>query len=590
MPNNLRNLLLIFFTVLLITLPFINEPYHIDDHLFLYSANSILRNVLLPYHFSFLTLEESIKGGFVGFTNPPLNSYFIALIIRLFGETPIVLHSFFIISAMFAAFSLYLLSKLFVKNRLLVTCIAITTPVFMLQSHSLMPDIMLLGLWCQAVYFYINGLNKNNKTLLLISSVFISLALLTRYNGLLLIPLLFIYALLKKTAFVSYRLYLLIPLGVFLLWCLHNIFFYGRLHILTPVIVAQSFHMKLASVLPRMILYFIYTGSLMIFPVLFFALFLLKEKYNVKKHFAAVFILFILCAAYLLFCKDSIANIIFYSFTTSFCLLFFIWAIKGLQEFKDKNDAFYKNPDDLFLLIWIILLIIFHSALYFITPKFLVLLVPAVTFILFRLLERKYVNLIAYSKNIVLICFTLGFMVSESDYLQAVFDSKEFSQIIKYYSKRYGKKVWFTTDDRNWGRYIPQEFNAVYNNHNLKEGDLVLGTPFFYVKNLAKKKLWAVQRSFIYFKPPLLTIYDPLHNIHLYYDGNGKNLPYSLDFKECTEAIIWEIIPKPKSAWPKSNLHSPFVCYKCKKQFKKYFESDKGEYYCTSCYIKMKGF
>lgn len=576
--NNPLGLLLIFVIVLAITLPFIDQPIHIDDHLFLNSAISINKNFFLPYNFNFLTVEESIKGGFEGFTNPPLNSHFIAIIIRFFGTSPIVLHSFFILSAAFAAFSLYLLSKLFVKNTLLATFTAITTPVFMLQSHSLMPDIMLLGLWCQAIYFYIKGLDKNNKNLLYLSSIFTGLSLLTRYNSFMLIPLLFIYTLLKKDKLSVFRSYLLIPLLIFIFWCVHNIFFYGRAHILTPVIISQAFYMKFTAILPRVILHFIYIGSLLIYPVCFVFLFLFKNYRCVKKYFISLIILIILSAIYLFFFKDLIIDIAFYSFTTSLCVLFFIWLITNLQELKNNTDYFYKHNDDLFLLCWITLLIIFHSCVYFISPKFLVLLIPPVTFLLFRLLERKYINLIPYSKNIILICFTFGFLICESDYLQSVFDSKEFCRIIKYYSQQFKKTVWFTTDDRNWGSAIPYEFNAVYNKHDFKEGDLILGTPYFYKANFDRKELAGVEKDFIYYKSPLFNVVDSVHNIYLYYDGFGKNLPYSISSIKFTAAIIWEIRHKPKIP----------PCYICKKSLRIYFLADNGNYYCLSCYSKIK--
>ncbi len=568
---------MIFFIVLAITLPFISQPIHIDDHLFLNSADSINKNFLLPYNFHFLTVEETVKGGFEGFTNPPLNSYFLAMIIRFFGAKPVVLHSFFILFAAFGAFSFYLLSKLFVKNTLLATCAAITTPVFMLQSHSLMPDIMLLGLWCQAVYFYIKSLNTDNKNFLVLSSIFTSLALLTRYNSFMLIPLLFIYTLLKKNNLKPFVLYLTIPLGAFILWCLHNVVFYGKPHILTPIIVSQSFYLKLSSILPRIILYFIYIGSLIVYPVCFAVIFLFKNNFNRKKYFHAILVLFLLVGCYLFFCGDTVIDIIFYSFTTSFCFLFFIWLIKDLKRFDNNGDLFYKYTDDLFLLIWIIILIVFHSSAYFISPKFLVLIIPAVTFLLFRLLERKHIEFIRYSKNIALICFTLGFLISESDYAQSVFDSKEFTRIIEYYTRELKGTVWFTTDDRNWGNSIPYKFNAVYNKHEFKKGDLILGTPYFYMKNLDQKKLGVIQEKFIYYKAPLLKVLDSSQHIYLYYDGYGKNLPYSINPKKFTAAIIWKIGHKPKL--------SP--CHICKKDLSVYFLTKNGNYYCKSCYFKI---
>ncbi len=559
MKNNLKNLLLIFFAALVITLPFIDQPYHLDDHLFILMARSISKNILLPYNFYF-PAEDRIRSGFEGFTNPPLNSYFIYLISRFFGEKTVILHSFFIVFAVFTAFSLYFLSRLFVKNAFLVTCLAITTPVFMLQSHSLMPDIALLGFCCIAVYFYIRGLDENKKMFLFIFSLFASLALLTRYNGLLLIPLLFIYALLKRKKFSAYFLYLLIPLLVLLLWCLHNILTYGKIHILSPIIISKSFYMSFTGILPRVILHFIYIGSLMIFPVCFAWLFLLKERREAKKYRIIAFILFLFNCGYFLTFGHTIADIIFYSYTTSFCFLFFVWIIKNLHELKADSASQDGFTDDLFLLIWISLLIIFQSSVYFISPKFILLLIPPVLFVLFRLLERKYINFIAYSKKIILAGFILGFLICESDYLQAVFDKKQFSQILNEYFEKMGKTVWFINDDRNWGQSIPYKFNAVYNKHNFKKGDLILGTPFFYTETITKNKQYAGILKTIYYKAPLFNVCDAKNNIYLYYDNFGRNLPYSVSFKKADMFTISKVAFKtPKNSRYRYRYRYPYM-------------------------------
>lgn len=548
MKNNLRNLLLIFLAALVITLPFIDQPYHIDDHLFIFMARSISKNILLPYNFYF-PAEDRIRRGFEGFTNPPLNSYFIYLISRFFGEKAVILHSFFIVFAVFTAFSLYFLSQLFVKNAFFVTCLAITTPVFMLQSHSLMPDIALLGLCCMAVYFYIRGLDENKKKFLLISSLFASLALLTRYNGLLLVPLLFIYARLKKKNFRAYFLYLLIPLLVFLLWCLLNMLTYGKIHILSPIIIAKTFFMSFTGILPRAALHFIYIGSLMIFPVCFAWLFLLKERREAKKYRSIAFILFLFNWGYFLSFGHTIADIIFYSYTTSFCFLFFVWIIKSWHELKADSASRNSFSDDLFLFIWIFMLIIFHSSVYFIAPKFILLLIPPVLFLLFRLLEKKYINFIAYSKKIILVSFTLGFLICESDYLQAVFDKNESSKILNEYSKKMGKTVWFIDEDRNWGQSIPYRFNAIYNKHNFIKGDLILGTPFYYKEILTKNNQYSFILKTIYYKAPLFNICDAKNNIYLYYDNFGRFLPYSVSFKKADMFTISQVALKtPKNS------------------------------------------
>jgi len=540
----LKNLLFISAAILVITLLFINQPFHTDDPLFIYSARSINNNIFLPYNFSF-PAEDRIRFGFEGFTNPPLNSYFIALISRFFGEEPIVLHSFFIIFALFAAFSLYTLSRFFIKNTLLATCMAIATPVFMVQSHSLMPDVTVLGFWCLSVYFYIKGLDKKNRKSLLLSSLFISLALLTRYNGLLLILLLFIYSLLNRKRFNSYIGYLFIPLFVFALWCLHNWFFYGRIHILSPIAISKEFYLHSCMVIPRIILHFVYIGSTMVFPVFFALLFFWKEGSNRRKNLFITIILFVSSSWYFWRISHRTFDILFYGLITSLCLFFFIWIIKNLRGLKDNNGGFYKSSDDLFFLIWIYVIILFQSSAYFIAPKFTLLLIPPILFLLFRLLERKYIGLIAYSKIIILAIFILGLLICQGDYFQANFDSKEIPRVLNDYSKKTGKPVWFVDCDRNWGYYVPKTFSAIYGRHIFKEGDLVLGTPYFV--GLLNRKLFWKPLYVLFYRTPLIKVLDEINKIFFHFDGFGSYLPYTLAFRKSPLIVIWELIPEKQS-------------------------------------------
>jgi len=541
----LKKIFLIFIFVNIATLPFINKPFHIDEPLFLYSARSINKNIVMPYNFSF-PAENRIRTGFDGFTNPPLNSYFIALISHFFGEREMVLHSFFIIFAIFASFSILMLSSLFVKNTLLATFLSITTPVFILQSHSLMPDIAVLGFWCFAIYFFVKGLNEYNKRLLFLSSVFISLALLSRYNGILLILLLFIYSLLNRNKISLHILYLLIPIFVFVLWCLHNIFLYGRMHILSPIMISLSFYMNFRNILPRVILNFIYIGSLMIFPVCFAFLFLLKVSYDRKKYLIITLILYLLSFLYLYYLRNSLFNLIFYSFIAAFCFLFFIWVILESSQLRNDSSKFNIFKDDLFLFIWILMIIAFQSSLYFTAPKFTLLILPPIVFLLFRLLERRYSNLIGYTKIVILISVTLGFFICIADHLQAIFDSKEIPKILKDYSRKYRKTLWIIDQDRSWGYYIPEEFSAIYNQHEFKEGDLILGTPYFFKEAINKKDLYVAESETIYYKASFPKICNLKNNVFLYFDGFGKYLPYSLSLEKVPMFIIWEVKSKSK--------------------------------------------
>lgn len=538
-----KALLLISIIVLALTLPFINRPFHLDDVLFIYSANSLNNNIFLPYDF-FFPAENRLRFGFEGFTNPPLNSYIILLILKFFGSGQIILNLFFSLFAVFAAFSIFFLSSLFVKNNFLATFMSITTPVFILQSHTLMPDMLFVGFWCLSAYFYIKGQERQSGRLIFSASLFISLSILTRYSGFLLIPLLFIYSFLKREKTNRYTLFLLLPIFVLILWCLHNIYFYGRPHILSPILITKEFYVKYSSIFPRFILNLIYIGSLIIYPVFFTPLFLLKERSYKKIYFCFAICLFLDGLFYVSFLTKVIFNRLFYAFILSSSFLFLIWVIRYMNEFKNTNKEFYKFKDDLFLCIWIIMIILFHSFAYFSAPKFILLILPAIIFLLFRLLERKYDSYIRYSKFLILIGVSLGLLISKVDYNQVIFDKKEIPRVLHEYSKRFKTTIWLVDQDRAWGYYVPDSFSAIHARHNFKEKDLILGMPFFSKEMLQKEKMDVEEVETIWYKMPLITVCDLKNNIYLYFDGYGKYLPYSLSLEKIPMFIIWRVVSK----------------------------------------------
>jgi 4-amino-4-deoxy-L-arabinose transferase-like glycosyltransferase len=538
-----RALVLIFIIILALTLPFINRPLHLDDVLFIYSASSLNKNIFLPYNF-FFPAESRLRFGFAGFTNPPLNSYIILLISKFFGSEPIILHLFFSLFAVFAAFSIFFLSSLFVRNKFLATLMSITTPVFILQSHTLMPDMLFVGFWSLSVYFYIKGQEKQSGYLMFSGALFISLAILTRYSGFLLIPLLFFYSFLKRKKTKGYMLFLLLPIFMFILWCLHNMYFYGRPHILSPILISREFYVKYSSILPRLILNLIYIGSLIIYPVFFTTLFLLKERYHKKRYFCIAICLYLHGLFYVSFLTKITFNRLFYAFVVSFSFLFLVWVFRYLNEFKNTNREFYKFEDDLFLISWAIIIIMFHSFAYFSAPKFSLLIVPAIIFLLFRLLERKYNDYIRYSKFLIFISVSLGLAISMADYNQVIFDRREISRVLHKYSEKYKTTIWLIDQDRGWGYYVPESFSAIYAKHNFKEDDLILGMPFFSKDIIQEKKLEAKELETIWYKMPIIRVCDLKNNIYLYFDGYGKYLPYSLSFKKVPMFVIFQVASK----------------------------------------------
>jgi 4-amino-4-deoxy-L-arabinose transferase-like glycosyltransferase len=110
-----RNLLIVLLVMFFCLLPFVNKAFHIDDPLFLWSARHILTEPLDFYGYSanwYGTMMPMAKI----MQNPPLTSYYIALIARVFGWSEIALHLAFLLPAMLAAIGTYYLARPFCRS------------------------------------------------------------------------------------------------------------------------------------------------------------------------------------------------------------------------------------------------------------------------------------------------------------------------------------------------------------------------------------------------------------------------------------------------------------------------------------------
>ena len=194
-------------------LPFVNKAFHIDDPLFIWTAKQIIVDPSGFYDFS-VNWYDYDKPMHEIMKNPPLVSYYISVISKIFGFNEIALHLFFYIPAIFCGIGMYSLSKEFCAQPFLATMIAVLSPVFIISSTNIMSDIAMLNFWVWAVVFWIHGLKKNKAMVLCLSTLFAALSALTKYTGISVVILLFIYSLTSRKKVEKHILFLLIPVGV----------------------------------------------------------------------------------------------------------------------------------------------------------------------------------------------------------------------------------------------------------------------------------------------------------------------------------------------------------------------------------------
>lgn len=147
-------------------------------------------------------------------THPPLITGYLTLLIKAFGgASETVLHLGFIIFPALAAVSMFFLARRFTDSPLVAALLLIITPGFMVMSQSIMTDVPALSLWLAAIAAHIYALDRDDNKLLVLASAFLALAVFTTYQSFSLIPLLLLYAFLKRRITVRN----LLPLGVALI-------------------------------------------------------------------------------------------------------------------------------------------------------------------------------------------------------------------------------------------------------------------------------------------------------------------------------------------------------------------------------------
>jgi 4-amino-4-deoxy-L-arabinose transferase-like glycosyltransferase len=179
--------------VLLLTLaclaPFLNRAFAIDDTLFLRAAEHIQKHPGDFYGFDFNWLGTPKPMPQV-FDNPPLTSYYIALIASFGGWSEPVLHLAFLLPALAAAWGIFSLARNYCGQPGLAAMVAVFTPVFIICANSVMCDVASLAFWVWSLVLFHRGLRQNSRAAFLASGLLAAGAALTKFSGLTLVPLL----------------------------------------------------------------------------------------------------------------------------------------------------------------------------------------------------------------------------------------------------------------------------------------------------------------------------------------------------------------------------------------------------------------
>jgi 4-amino-4-deoxy-L-arabinose transferase-like glycosyltransferase len=199
---------------ILLTLgPFLNKAVHIDDPLFVWTAEQILKHPVDFYGFDVnwtgITVPMSVEN-----CNPPTTSYFLAGVMAVFGEEETALHAAMLLVAFAAAAGIFQLARIWCERPLLATFIAMSMPAFLVSATTLMCDVPMLAVWIWTVVFWERALKSGKALHFLAAGLLAGLSVLTKYSALTLLPLLPILGVLRKRNLGWWLLWLIVPVAM----------------------------------------------------------------------------------------------------------------------------------------------------------------------------------------------------------------------------------------------------------------------------------------------------------------------------------------------------------------------------------------
>lgn len=212
---------------LVVSVPFLDKPFTIDDPVVVEVAEQILKDPLRPYSGEITWMRDRVPV-FKSTTNPPLLSYCLSPILGIFGHSEIALHLGMLPFFVMLALAMAVLAFRFAAGRLWPLFFVMASPAVVVSSN-LMRDVPGTALMVAAVACFVLGCDRDRKRLMALGAFWAGCAILTKYSHMVAFLILGSYALLyrKPKALV----WLLIPVAMIAAWFAQNVWAHGEVHL-----------------------------------------------------------------------------------------------------------------------------------------------------------------------------------------------------------------------------------------------------------------------------------------------------------------------------------------------------------------------
>ncbi len=552
--KNFFNILIIALIVLLLTLPFINKAFNMDDTEFVYISRHLTKDPLHPYSFEWL---PSVPATHV--TDPPLMFYYNAAVILLFGGAERILHLFNIIFPLIAGIAMYYISKKFTKRPLFSSLFLTTSVVFVVMSNTLMLDIPFLAFSLLSVALFAYGVDSDNRLKIILGVVFSGFTYLIKYTGITIFLVLALYAVLRKN--IKYIFYLIIPVSLGVLWNLYTYLLYGAPHNLQilPWLLGSQNSFSLQAIITKLVTNMTYIGGATIFPLMLLYPFL-RERANKQAYLlisafssAAAIALYYISANFSY--RYNIIHLILFTFFFSTGIFVFYTiakynfgiAVELFKREKLKNVFHEKFADNIFLFSWIIIIFLFNTFFAGGATRYANNLIPPIAIFYFNVIDNQNFLNRNNLKNFVILSAALSIALS----IFVAFADYEFAKVYKDFAstidryKTNDNTIWFA--GHSGFRYYMEDRGykilEIIDINKPKKGDIVVKSQIQSPRTLhplLNERLKLID-TIRYNSISPLKIHNPEARAGFYTFGGGF-LPYSASNANLENFYVFEVI------------------------------------------------
>jgi 4-amino-4-deoxy-L-arabinose transferase-like glycosyltransferase len=420
------DLAILVLIVIACSIPFLGQPFHMDDGFYLDMARNAQTHPFFPNDtpYVFQGIHYPDAGSH---SHPLFQTYFLAAIMHFFGEGSgheWIYHFLELLFPILAVLSFHFICARFLDRPLWPSTLLAGAPLFLVMQHTLMTDVPMLAFWLAAIACFLYAADQKRAGLYAASALFLSAAMFTGYQSFALIPLLGFYHLRKSGGWKGW-ISLVIPPAAIVVWVFINCIHYKRLLWGFTLGYVQSRQpLSLSTLGIKLLSILEYQGWLIVFPFFVFCLFArhLKWRALALVLLGAAFLAQVRIPDYRI--SDKIIFVI--GFSAGLFIIFEMGKIAGRAIIFGRSTLSFDKTDEQFLGLWYFGMLVF--CLFVFTEgsaRYILPLVPPFLICYFRTLEiaeiteyrlpARFLNSAMLASGSLVISLALGLALSHAD-------------------------------------------------------------------------------------------------------------------------------------------------------------------------------